>query len=406
MPIPKFATTRRKIASLVLGSAALPANTKTAVDMTKIPPFVQVGMRSVMMKLEFKLTATFTEPASQPLLQTLYLKSLLDTELVGPAGFIITAARKGWHDPIWEYMQRGRIDWIKGINLPAAGTAATRTWTQEIDFEEPLTSSPLARCWPVEAFKAGGAGLFVTYKTPYTIKGVALTTTSLTLDIYAHVFDVKASEVPIPILVSELAVKTNGGDINPSPGIGQYLRILMSLAPVPADNDGTASDDLSAYTTIDYFGLQNAYAVYQQPVPLYMQDLNKQIATEQPSQLNVNTGNQSEFRLLDPQQNFDGAIRAIPLVYPQKGSNIFNGPIYNDFPRLGANGDVTAGLPLNFWWLLQRLEPRTQAVFNATVGAMTSVSTNRSLLGANGKIPSGLVGQADVSRLPMIVDAS
>jgi hypothetical protein len=403
----KIKTTRRLVASMVLGSASFAPNVKTFVDMSKIPPFVQVGMKSMLMKLEFQLTATMGFGSSGPAVPTLFLKYLLDTELWGPGNYVITSDRRGWHDSVWQYMQRGRIDWIKGADIPASTSSATRTWTQEMDFEEPNLPSQIARCWPIEAFRAGGAGLYIKYKTPVTIKGATITTTALTLNIYAHVFDMPAAAVSLPLLISEFATKTNTGDINPSPGIGQYLRTLMALSPVPADNDGTASDDLSPYTQIDYYGLPNAYTVYQQPVTLHMQDMAKLISTEQPSQLNTNTNNKSEFRLLDPQQNFDGAIRAIPLVWPDKGRDITAGPIYNDKPQLGVNGNVTAGLPANFWFMNQRIDPRTDAILNATVSAMTSASTGQTLLGRVAAIPKAHnVPGVDKSRVPLLINAS
>lgn len=408
MGVKLLKTQRRLIATLTLGSN-LVANTKTFVDMSKIQPFVTVGMKSVLQKIEFELAATITEPASQPALSTLFLKYFLDTELIGPANFPIRQAGRGWMDPIWEYMQRGRIDWIKGADLAANATSSNRTWTQEMDFYEPNTKAPIARCWPVEAFKAGNAGLWVTFKTPIaSIKGVStLTVTALTLNIYAHVFDVPAATTPIPLLVSEFSVKTNAGDINPTPGIGKYLRVLLANSPVVTDNDGTNADDLSAVANIDYFGLANAYAVYQQPTFLYVQDGNKSIANEQPSQLNVNTGNKGEFRLLDPQQNLDGVLRVIPLIFPDKGSDLTGGPLYNDFPRLGINGNVTAGLPANFYFLCQRVEPRTDAILNATVSALTSASTGKPLIGQQAVVPKGHAVQgADISRVPLLINAS
>lgn len=398
-------TTRRLIASLTLGGNLQPG-VKTPVDMSKIQPFIQVGNKSMLMKIEFEAIAGFTEPASQPLLHTLSLKYLLDTELVGPAGYIISQARAGWTSPIWEYLQRGRLPWIFGRDIAAGATSATRTFTSEIDFEEPLLNSPMARCWPVEAFRAGGAGLFVTWKTPVTIKGVTLTTASLTLNIYAHVFDVPANQVPLPVLVSETMTRTNLGDINPSPGIGQYLRLAMALSPVAADNDGVNSDDLSAVTQIDYFGMPNRYTVQNQPVVLHLQDLVKLIGTEPPSQLDDNSGNKSEFHLLDPQQNFDGHVRAIPLIWPDKGSNITDGPRYNDYPKLGVNGNVTTGLAAQFWWLAQKVDPRSDEVLNATVGAMTSAQTQQSLVGRSAVVAPGYdVAGADKSRAPLVINA-
>lgn len=405
----KFKTKRRLVASLVMGSSGFSANTRTFVDMSKIPTFQTVGMKSMLMKLEFELVGSFTHAASQPLLNTLFLKYGLNTELWGPGNFIISQDRRGWMDPIWEYAQRGRIDWIKGQDVAASTTSYSRTWTQEMDFEEPMLKSTIARCWPVEAFRAGNAGLYVTWKTPFgPIDGVsAVTTTALTINIYAHVFDIPASQLFLPILVREFAIKTDSGVLHPTPGIAQFLRCLLAESPVAADNDGTVLDDLSAITSLDYFGLPNAYTVYQQPTVLHMQDMNKLISTEQPSQLNTNTGNKSEFRLLDPQQNFDGHIRAIPLIWPDKGANLTDGPTYNDKPLLGINGDVSGGLPGNYWFLCQTVEPRTDVVLNATMAALTSSSSGQSLIGARAAVAPGYnVAGADLSRVPLLVNAS
>lgn len=405
----KFKTKRRLVASLVAGTSQFQLNTRTFVDMSKIPTFQTVGMKSMLMKLEFKMTASCTLAASQPLLNTLFLKYGLNTELWGPGNFIISQDRRGWMDPIWQYAQAGRIDWIKGQDVAAATTSFSRTWTQEMNFEEPQLKSSIARCWPIEAFRAGNAGLYVTFKSPFgPIDGVsAVTTTAITIDIYAHVFDIPASNLFLPILVREFAVKTDGGVLHPTPGIGQYLRCLLALSPVAADNDGTVLDDLSAITSLDYFGLPNAYTIYQQPTVLHMQDMNKLISNEQPSQLNTNTGNKSEFRLLDPQQNFDGHIRAIPLIWPDKGANITDGPIYNDKPLLGINADVSAGLPGNYYFLCQTVEPRTDVVLNATMAALTSSSSGQSLIGARvAPAPGYNIPGQDQSRIPLLVNAS
>jgi hypothetical protein len=185
------------------------------------------------------------------------------------------------------------------------------------------------------------------------------------------------------------------------------LRCLLAESPVAADNDGTVLDDLSAITSLDYFGLPNFYTVYQQPTVLHMQDMNKLISTEQPSQLNTNTGNKSEFRLLDPQQNFDGHIRAIPLIWPDKGANLTDGPQYNDKPLLGINADVGAGLPASYYFLCQTIEPRTDVVLNATMSALTSASSGQSLVGARVAVAPGYnVAGADLSRVPLLVNAS
>jgi len=398
-------TKPRLVTTLTLGSNFF-AGQKQFVDLSQIQPFIDYGNKSMLMRLTFKITAGLTFSASMPALSTLFLKYLLDKELVGPGKFMISQDRRGWHDPLWKYAQRGEIDWIRGLDIPASTTSATRTWYQDIDFEEPLQPGSISRCWPIECFKAPNAGLWLTWKSPVTIKGVTITTSTLVIQVYADVFDVPAATVPIPLAISEFALQTNSGDVNPTPGIGKYLRVMMANSPVPADNlDGTSADDLSAYTTIDYFGYQNNYAVFQQPVDRWMQAVMKNITVEGHSQLNTNTGNKGEFRLFDPAENFDGFVRAIPLVIPNKGTDVTAVPTFSDYPRLGANGNIRTGLPGGFFFLCQRIEARTDTVLNAAVGALTSASSGKSIIGRPAQQSQGHAG-SDPSRSPLVVNCS
>jgi hypothetical protein len=406
----KIQTKDRLVATFTLGQNLQP-NTKTFVDLSKIEPYINFGFKSMLMRLRFKISATWGSitPPGSGALSTLFLKYLLNTEVRGPGNFYITQDRRGWHDYLWEYMQRGEIDWIRGLDIPQAATSATRTWTQAIDFEEPRAKGPISRCWPIEAFRAPNAGLWITWKDNVTIKGFALgAASSVVIKVYAEVFDVPANAVPLPPCISEFAVQTNSGEVNPSPGIGKYVRILMANSPVPDDNlGGAATDDLSAYTVIDYFGLQNNYSVLNADVDQYISLVNQKVAIEQHSQLNTNTGNKGEFRLIDPQENFDGILRAIPLVFPNAGDELLNGPTYADFPKLGANGGNRAGLPAGFFFLCQRVDPRTDAILNATVGALTSSSSNQSVQGRPAQVARGFdVPGIDKSRVPLLINCT
>jgi hypothetical protein len=267
-----------------------------------------------------------------------------------------------------------------------------------------------ARCYPVEAFKAPNSGLWLTLQSPVTIKGVALTISSGWIEVYAHVIDVAPNKVPLPIPVSEFAVRTNSGDVAPSPGPGKYLRVAMANSPVPGDNVDTAfgsgtntSDDLSAYTSIESFGVvPNMLTVDHEYVDLLLQRVMRDVSQEQHSQLDNPTGNKGEFRLGDPLENFDGLTRVITLVYPSKGSSLLRAPLFLDYPRLHANNDSRTGLPAGFFFLCQRIDPRSDAMLNALVASLTSTA-GKSLLGRQATINAAHI--ADPSRAQMTIDA-
>ena len=69
---------------------------------------------------------------------------------------------------------------------------------------------------------------------------------------------------------------------------------------------------------------------------------------------------------------------------------------------------MTTGLPANLWFLAQVLPPRTDAILNATVAAMTSVSSGQSLLGRDADVAPGHKGVAgvDKSRVPLVINAT
>lgn len=407
-------TKRRLVATLTLGSN-LNLNTRTFVDLSKIQPFIDVGNKSMLARVLIKTTATLTIPAAQPALPTLFLKALVDKDLIGPGNYQITYGRRGWHDPIWGVMQRGELDGIRGADIAAGTTSAVRTWTQAIDFEEPLLGGQIARCYPVEAFTAPNAGLWLTLRSGFTIKGISsVTVSAAVISVYVDVFDVAADAVPLPIPMSEFALQTLANDINPTPGPGKYLRVVMANSPIAVDNSDPTfgagnspptPDDLSAYTTVDYFGVAANYAVYQEDVSLLMQRVSKDILTEKHSQLASNAGNKSEFRLFDPQENYDGLTRAIPLIYPSKGADLTQVPSYEAPPRLGANGGIRTGLPQGFWFLCQRFDPRSDSMLNALVGAMTASGTGKSILGRTAQIAPGYRGSSDYTRAPLIINA-
>lgn len=403
-------TTPRLVDTFTLG-ANLTAGQEKRIELSKVQPFLNPGGKSMVKRIRFKNTATFTITAAQPKLPSLWLKVFLDKKLVGPAGYQIVQSQPGWQDALWEYLQRGEIDWLRCRDIAAGVTSATRTWEQAIDFEEPMTLAPAARFWPLEAFKAAGSALSLTLRaTPLTVKGVAtVTIASWTTKVYLDVFDVDASMVPLPTLITRYSLATQSGDAKPSPGIGKYLRIAMANSPIPTDNVDTAfgaggntSDDLSSYLTVDSFGYQGNFAVYQEDVDQLIQRKVKELSVEQHSQLDDNSGNKSEFRIGDPQENFDGLVRLIPVLTPSKGyANIANAPRFADMPVLQVNGGSRAGLPGGFFWLCERIDARTDAVLNATVGAMTDVN-GRSLLGRSAKVTPGY---NDPSVAPLLIDA-
>jgi hypothetical protein len=408
MPI-VIPTTPRLVKTLTLGSN-LTAGQETKIELSSVQPFVDVGRKSMLKRLRFKVTAAFTITAAQPALASVWLKFFLDKRLVGPANYPIVDKQPGWQDVIWAYLQKGEIDWLRCRDIAAGTTSATRTWEQAIEFEEPAIIGQGARFWPVEAFKAPGSGLYLTLRGPtLTLKGVAtITITSCTIQVYADVFDVPANAVSIPTLVTRYSLATMAADATPTPGIGRYLRIVMANSPLATDNvdttfgaAGGTADDLSAYTTVESFGYQGAFSVYQEAVDQLIQRKMREISVEQHSQLDNNAGNKSEFRFLDPQENFDGLLHAIPLVTPTRGTQDMQRlPQFADVPRLQANGGSRAGLPAGFNWLCERVDIRTAAVLNATVGALTDVN-GRSALGKN---TATARGYTDPSVAPLTID--
>lgn len=408
-------TKRRLVTTLTLGSGGFTANTRTFVDLSKIQPFLDVGNKSMLARILLKSTVNLTITAGQGALATLFLKSLLDKDLVGPGNYQITTGRRGWHDPLWDVMQYGEVQGIRGADIAASTTSATRTFTQTIDFLEPNSTAPIARCYPVEAFTAPNSGLWLTMRSGLNIKGVnTVTVSSATVKVFVDVFDVAADAVPLPIPVSEFALQTLANDNAPTPGPGKYLRILMANSPIAADNSDPTfgagntpptPDDLSAYTHIDSFGYATNYAVYDEDVDLLMQRVSRDILTEKHSQLSANTGNKSEFRLTDPQENFDGLTRLIPLVYPPKGTDVSNVPTFAAPPRLAANAGNRTGLPQGFFFLCQRFDARSDAMLNALVGAITSSQTGKSILGRSAVVAPTYAGAADYSRAPLVINA-
>jgi hypothetical protein len=406
-------TTPRLIATLTLGSN-LTAGTEKYVSLKDAQSFLNPGFKSILLRLRLVVQVTGTISAAQPALSSLFLKALVNKRLVGPANYPIVADQPGWQDSLWQYIVRGEVGWKRCRDIAAGTVAFTRTWEQGIDFEEPMLNSQIARAWPLEAFKAPNSGLYVTLRaTPIAggIKGVAgLTITAATIQVFADVFDQPADQVPIPICTTRYSSATNAAELNPSPGIGKYLRMMMANSPIPTDNvdqtfgAGTnTSDDLSTYTTVESFGYTGNQPVNQEPVDQLLQRKVRELSREPHSQLDNNAGNKGEFRLIDPMENFDGLVRLIPLVTPGRNTSVTDGRRFSDFPKLYANAGVRTGLPAGFWWLLERVDPRTDAILNGIVGAMTDVN-GRPILGRTAMVPPTYRG-ADPSIVPLIINA-
>jgi hypothetical protein len=404
-------TTPRLVATLTLG-AGLTAGTEKYVSLKDVQSFLSPGFKSMLLRLRLVVQVTGTITAAQPALSSLFLKALINKRLVGPANYPIVADQPGWQDSLWQYIVRGEVGWKRCRDIAAGTTAFTRTWEQGIDFEEPNLNSQTARCWPLEAFKAPNSGLYITLRaTPLTIKGVAgFTITAATIQVFADVFDVPADQVSIPVPTTRYSIATNAADLNPTPGIGKYLRMMMSNSPIPTDNvDQTfgaatnTSDDLSAYTTVNSFGYVGNQPVLEEPVDQLLQRKVREVSREPHSQLDNNAGNKGEFRLIDPMESFDGLVRLIPLVTPGRGTSVVDARRFSDFPKLYANGGVRTGLPSGFWWLLERIDNRTDAILNGIVGAMTDIN-GRPILGRSAIVPPHYRG-ADPTIVPLIINA-
>jgi hypothetical protein len=377
---------RAKMATLAIGTG-LNADANTRVDMQSWDGWrsPQPGKKGMLLAFELKFTGDFTTANGDAALRSLFLQYMLDVAtLKGPGGIEIMRGSKGWHRYLYAYLNKGEIRGLRPRNIAANASGAlghnTRTVTMYIDFVEHRARNPYFRCWPVECFasKSGGAEFVIYQKSAAQALFTGGSTVHLgvptgTLEIWAHIWDVDAKRVMIPAIVLE---SSQAGDtrLNPTPGAGAYLRLMMAASPNVADNDGTYADDLSAYATLNSFGYQNRYLVQNdEGLDLYMQKVSEEVSEEQHSQLDDPTQNKAEYMLFNPSENFDGHVRAIPFVYLKNGQDITDAPIFTDDPKLRANGDSRTGLPASVTWLTQTLQRRTADMLRAIVSSMTSV---------------------------------
>lgn len=383
------------------------------VQLDKLPEYMVPGNKAIVTAFEVKITATFSTAASDALLKSMYLHNVLDCEFYAAGRRIFS--NRGWHDPIWSAFVDGRVAGRRCADLPATGAGGAgsypRTFSKLYKFTDDRLSSRLARCWPAISLAKGGAYLrMFAHASAETIKGVtALGMSALTLDVFAHVLDVPARYVPIPCFVEQMA-EEGKKDVNPSPGLGQYMRVALVNGPQNT-GQGTSLDDLTAYTRIDEFGAKGKPIVQDEDVDFSLAKFHEAITEgEDPRPANGPTStNKLENRVLDPLENADGLIRALPLVYLRDGQDISEGPkFYGSAPTLKANNNVTTGLPTSVDFLVQRVQARddkfvTEIVKHLSRHAMDKrLTVPRGYTDGKGNMAPGVDG----TRIPLIADAS
>jgi hypothetical protein len=409
---------RAKMATLVLGANGYNADANSRVDMTAWDGWRSpvAGKKPMLLALEFKLVGDFTTANGDAALASLYLQYMLDiVSLKGPGGIEIIRGAKGWHRWLYNYMKKGEIRGVRPRNIAANSSGAlghnARTVTMYVDFVEHKARNPYFRCWPAECFtsKSGGAELTLFQKstaqslfTGGSLVHLGLPT--VTVEIWAHLWDIDARRMIIPAVILE-ASQPGDARLNPTPGLGAYLRIMMANSPAPADNTNAADiDDLSSYSVLNSFGYQNRYLIQgDEGLDLYMQKVSDEITEEQHSQLDDPTQNKAEYMLFNPSENRRGNVPAIPFVYPRNGQDITDAPIFTDDPKLTANGNSRAGLPASITWLTETIVPRTNAMLKSILSSMTTLRGTS--ITATPRVPQGYAG-ADSSRVPLVVDAS
>lgn len=414
---------RAKMATMVLGANGYNADANSRVDLTAWDGWRSptTGKKPMLLTLEFKFTGDFTTANGDAALRSLFLMYMLDiVSMKGPGGIEIIRGAKGWHRYLYNYLNKGEIRGFRPRNIAANGSGTlghnTRTVSMYLDFVEHKARNPYFRCWPLECFtsKSGGAELTLFQKSAAQLlftggAAVHLGVPTGTLEIWAHIWDVPATQVIIPAIVLESS-QTGDARVNPTPGAGAYLRLMMANSPNGGDNGQAADvDDLSAYTTLNSFGYQNRYVVQgDEGLDLYMQRISEAITDEQHSQLDDPTGNKAEYMLLNPVENFDGHVRAIPFVTPRNGEDITEAPIFTDDPKLTANGNSRAGLPVSITWLTQTVQPRTNAQLQAIINSMTSLRGTKITAQARPFTQGGraIYAGADPSRVPLMIDAT
>lgn len=413
---------RVKVAALQAPVLAFDADTRvdlTAFDGWQSPYPTQ---KPVCVGLELQISGTniWQLAANSAALKDLFLGHMLDiTQLSVAGGVDLIRGAKGYLRSLFNYLQRGRIEDVRARNLAAPGGAPatyTRTITAMIDFLEPRLRNPFMRCWPVECLVSRQAGSQFLFKLnaaakQFFVGGSASTLSIVTANtpvvtVWMHIVDVDARDVTMPAIVLE-SHQVSDTRVNPTPGAGAYLRILGTLSPVNADNygaNGTDVDDLSAYSTIDYFGTPNNYAIWKEDVSLYMRKVARSVSLDPPLLQDdpANGGNaKAQFQLFNPLENFDGHLRAIPFLYPKPGQDVNDARIFADDPKLGANGDSRAGLPASINWATHAVVPRTTAQLLAAINCLRT--TRGTAVTNRPKIPPQY-SKADPSRVPLSID--
>ena len=404
-----------RVGSFTLGNQ-FSANKWFDVSFQNLPEYQLPGFKSIITEIELKCALTATTLANDQALPGMFLHYLLDTEVYGPGG-ARWRQRKGWHDPIWNAVQDGRVLGQRAAALPLTGGSPgsyARTFSKHIRFTEDLMSSRFAACPPSIAMAKGNGKLrFFLHNSSEGVRPggagpLGLGCSAAVIDVFVHTIDVPNTKVPLCVFLEEMSID-GLSDMWPSPDIGDYLRIVLANGPAFG---ATSWDDVSAYTNIDSFGVPGNFRVFDTPVDLWYREFHKQITDQfgdEHTLLDAAAANQkAEFRVLDPIENNDGKLRGIPLVYPRFGQDIAEAVRFRGAkPLLKTNGNSRAGLPATIDFLVHRVQPRDDKALNAMLTALSPNAVHRgvdipmSYKDASGKKLPGI----DERRIPLLVDA-
>jgi hypothetical protein len=413
----RHATKQYRLGSYVLGTGAFTANKWLDISLQNLPEYILPGNKAIVTEIEMKVSLTATTLANDQALAGMFLHYLVDWEFYGPGGQRFRQ-RKGWHDYLWNALQDGRVLGLRAAALPTTGGSPgsyARTFSKHMRFTEDVLSSRYAACIPSIALAKSGGKLRVFVHNsaegvrPGGAGPLGLGCSAAQLDIFVHLLDVPATDVPVPVFLEEMSID-GILDLNPGPDIGDYLRVAIANGPAFG---ATQWDDLSAYTNIDYFGVAGNYRIIDSPVDLWYREFHKQVTDEVESHQLVDpipATQKAEYRLLDPSENSDGKLRALPLIYPRKGSDISESARYRGAkPTAKFNNNVRTGLPASIDFLVHRVQPRDDKMTAAIVSALSPNAIHKELrvpagyrVGGTGPVKPGI----DTRRIPLIADAS
>jgi hypothetical protein len=410
-PIKQLPTKAHKIASMDLGNQ-FSGNKWFRVALDGLPEYLVPGNKAMVVGFETKIRATFGTLASDPALKSVYLHNVLDTEFYAAGRRI--ESRRGWHDPIIAALVDGVQTGRRAQDLAVTGGGGPgsqqRTFSKFMKFTDDRLASRLARCWPAISLAKGGAYLnFYLHAAAEAIKGVTgLSVTACTLDIYAHLLDVPAGAVIVPAFVETMSEEAKR-EKNPSPGLGQYMRIAMVNAPQNV-GQGTSLDDMSAYTKINSFGVKGKPIVVDEDVDFLLRKFHAAVTDDvdpRPA-AGPSATNKAETRLLDPDENHDALTKAIPLFYLRDGQDMSEGvKFYGSAPQLTANDNSSSSLPSTVDFLVQRVQSRDDKFTMEVVKHLSRHAADKALTVPRGYTDGrgNLAPGIDGTRIPLFADA-